>query len=335
MKSIGFMADGKTHSEFRNIFKTRVSPAALSKLEAPIQLIIDDLVSAMLRGPPEGDLHDLFALPLPVRVVALLLGIPNADLATLKHWSDRLTETGFGEDASAYLETFAGVCCFFDTHLENRYETLRADGADPDPSHIGTLLSDDWISDAVCARFQDRALTRAEQHMALMGLLVGGNETTTSLITNCVWRLLEHRERWEQVGANPDELVTIAMEESLRFDAPTLGMFRTSLCPVELHGETVPAKSKIMMAYGSANRDPSVFAEPDQFRLDRTREDLMKHMAFGVGPHSCMGAPLARLETRLALRALIERLPTLRLAGETTRIQAYNFWGRRTLPVAW
>lgn len=334
MKSIGFMADGKAHTEFRSIFKGRVAPAALTKLEPQIQAVIDDLIDAMLRGPRTGDLHDLLALPLPVRVIALLLGIPNADLHALKHWSDRLTETGFGEDAGAYRETYAGVCAFFDEHIEIRRQKIRDAHAEPDQALVGTLLSDDWISDAVCARFQDRPLTRAEQHMALMGLLVGGNETTTSLITNCVWRLLQQRDRWEQVRANPD-LASAAVEESLRFDAPTLGMFRTSLCPVDLHDVTIPAKSKIMMAYGSANRDPEVFSEPDEFRLDRTAEERMKHMAFGVGPHTCMGAPLTRLEARLTLRAMVERLPELRLAGETTRVQAYNFWGRRTLPVAW
>jgi cytochrome P450 len=335
LKSIGFMADGKAHSEFRNIFKNRVGPAALGKLEPMIQGIIDNLIDAMLAKGSPGELHDQFALPLPVRVVALLLGIADADLAQLKHWSDRLTETGFGKNAALYLETYAGLCAFFDTQIEARYATLRAVGAEPDPAHVGALLSDDWISDAVCARYQDRALTRAEQHIALMGLLVGGNETTTSLITNCVWRLLENRDLWEQVRANPDQLTLPAIEESLRFDAPTLGMFRTSLCPVELHGQTIPEKSKLMMAYGSANRDPDVFANADEFRLDRPREESMKHMAFGVGPHTCMGAPLSRLEGRLALRALVERLPRLRLSGETTRIRAYNFWGRRTLPVSW
>jgi cytochrome P450 len=335
MKSIGFMADGKAHSEFRNIFKGRVSLAKLDAIAPQIQAIIDELINAMFAKGSPGELHDQFALPLPVRVIAILLGVPDADLAELKHWSDRLTEAGFGVDAAGYLETYAGVCAFFDTHLEARYATLRAAGVEPAPEHVGSLLTDDWISDAVCARYQDRPLTRAEQHMALMGLLVGGNETTTSLITNCVWRLLENRPLWESMRADLDALVPAAIEESLRFDAPTLGMFRTSLCPVELNNQTIPAKSKLMMAYGSANRDPEVFSNPDEFRLDRTREEAMKHMAFGVGPHTCMGAPLSRLEARLALRALAERLPNLRLAGEPTRINAYNFWGRRTLPVAW
>lgn len=335
MKSIGFMADGKAHSDFRAIFKARVSPGALAKLESPIQTIVDDLVGAMASGEPGGDLHDLFALPLPIRVIGLLLGVPDADLATLKHWSNQLTETGFGEDAGRYLETYAGVCAFFDAHIDTRQAILRDAGVAPDPAHIGPLLPDDWISDAVCAQFQGRLLTRAEQHIALMGLLVGGNETTTSLLTNCVWRLLQRRELWDQVKAAPESMIPAALEESLRFDSPTLGMFRTSLCPVTLHSQTIPAKSKMMMAFGSANRDRSVFSDPDQFRLDRPREELAKHLAFGLGPHTCMGAPLSRLEARLALRALVEHFPQMRLAGETTRIRAYNFWGRRSLPVTW
>lgn len=336
MKSIGFFADGKAHSEFRNIFKARVSLAVLDKLEPEISGIVGELIDAMIAAGSPGELHDQFALPLPVRVIARLLGVPDADLHALKDWSDKLTETGFGEDAQTYLETYAGLCAFYDSYLDARYEMLRAAGIDdPRPEHVGAIVPDDWISDAVCARFQDRGLTRAEQHMVLMGLLVGGNETTTSLITNCVWRLLQKPALWEELKADPERLAQIAIEESLRLDAPTLGMFRTSLCPVELHGVQIPEKAKLMMAYGSANRDPDVFPNPDEFRLDRSPEDLLKHMAFGIGPHTCMGAPLSRFEARIALRTLVDRLPNLRLAGETTRVRAYNFWGRRSLPIAW
>ena len=336
MKSIGFMADGKAHSEFRTIFKARIAPAVLDSLAPEITAIVAALIDAMRAKGSVGDLHDDFALPLPVTVIARLLGVPDADLGQLKSWSDKLTETGFGEDAQAYLETYAGLCAFFDTYIDARFDALSGAGIDdPRPEHVGAIVPDDWISDAVCARFQDRALTRAEQHMVLMGLLVGGNETTTSLITNCVWRLLQKQDLWDALKADPDTLIPIAIEESLRLDAPTLGMFRTNLCPVELRGVRIPEKSKLMMAYGAANRDPAVFPDPNTFRLDRTREELQQHMAFGVGPHTCMGAPLSRLEARIALRALIDRLPDLRLTGETTRIRAYNFWGRRTLPVGW
>jgi cytochrome P450 len=336
MRSIGFFADGKAHSEFRAIFKSRVSLNALEKLREPIAAQTDLLIDAMLAGPSQADLHDDFALPLPVWVVGELLGIRTDDKERLKHWSDRLTEAGFGVDAGGWAETYEGVCAFFDDHIEARLETLRAAGIEtPGPEHVGTVVSDDWISDAVCARFQDRALTRAEQHMALMGLLVGGNETTTSLMTNQVWRLLQQPGLWAEVASDPERLVPVAVEESLRFDSPTQGMFRTSLRPVEMHGVTVPEKSKMMMVFASANRDPEVFEDPEAFRLDRPAEELARHVAFGVGPHTCPGAPLARMEAGIAIERLVRRIPDLRLNGPTERIGAYNFWGRRSLPVAW
>ena len=336
IRSIGFFADGKAHSEFRSIFKGRVSLNALEGMRDRITAQAESLIDAMLAGPGRADLHDAFALPLPVWVVGDLLGIGDGEKARLKDWSDRITEAGFGVDAKGWVETYQGVCAFFDGHIEARLGVLRAAGIEtPMPEHVGTVLSDDWISDAVCGRFQDRALTRDEQHIALMGLLVGGNETTTSLITNVVWRLLERPELWAAVRADPENLVPVAIEESLRFDAPTQGMFRTSLCPVEVHGVTVPEKGKMMMAFGSANRDPEVFDRPEEFRLDRPPEELAQHIAFGVGPHTCLGAPLSRMEGRIALGLLLDRLPDMRLDGPTERIGAYNFWGRRKLPVAW
>lgn len=336
MKSIGLFADGPAHAEFRNIFKPRLSPAALMKREDEIREIAARLVDDMLAKGSPVDLHDALALPLPVTVIARFLGVPDADLDQLKDWSDRLTELGFGQNAQAYLETYAGVCSFFDRYLDAREAALAdADISAPGAEHVGSLLPDDWISDAVCARYQGRRLRRDEQHIILMGLLVGGNETTTSLLTNCVWRLLEQPERWAAVKADPDALVETALEESLRRDPPTLGMFRTSLETTQAHGVEMPAKSKLMLCYGAANHDPDVFENPDEFRLDRPPGELRKHMAFGVGPHTCPGAPLARLEARIALRLLVEQLDDPRLDGPTERIGAYNFWGRKSLPIAW
>jgi len=169
----------------------------------------------------------------------------------------------------------------------------------------------------------------------LTQLLVGGNETTTSLITNCVWRLLERRELWEQVCADPS-LVEVAVEESLRFDAPVLGLFRTTNCPVTVRGVEIPAEAKVHLLYSAADRDPDVFEDPDTFRLDRDVEHLRrKHVAFGSGIHHCLGAPLARMESRIALAALTRRLPAMELDGPTARIEPFLLYGRHRLPVRW
>lgn len=164
---------------------------------------------------------------------------------------------------------------------------------------------------------------------------MGGNETTTSLITNLFWRVLDQRDLWETLVARP-ELHAVAVEESLRLDAPVLGLFRTNTREVELHGEVIPERTKAMATFGAANRDPEVFEDPDSFRLDRDLDELRKnHLAFGLGHHFCPGAHLSRLEARIVVERLAARVPTLRLDGPTTRIPTFLLWGRRTLPVAW
>ena len=162
-------------------------------------------------------------------------------------------------------------------------------------------------------------------------LLVGGNETTTSLITNLLWRLLEQPARWEMLKKEPT-LIPQAVEESLRYDPPVLGLYRSTTREVKLHGQIIPAGSKVYIHYAAANRDPSVFKEPDLFDLTRPSA---RHMSFGLGLHFCLGATTARLEAEVALRLLLEKLPNLRLVHNGERIGPFFLWGRKTLPLAW
>ncbi|WP_162460465.1 MULTISPECIES: cytochrome P450 [unclassified Mycolicibacterium] len=334
-KSIGFAADGREHTQFKAIWRRRLaSPKTMSSLRVDIERIAENLLNAMLAKGPEVELHDDFALPLPIKVISLLLGIPSDDYPQLKRWSDALMDNAFGKSNSDYLATYAGVCEFFDGYLDARYALLADAGVDePHMDHVGTILPDDWISEAVCEDFLGRKLTRDEQRVALMGLLVGGNETTTSLITNLMWRLLEEPSRWAAVKADPDRLIPIAIEESLRFDSPVLGMFRTSLCPVTSNGVEIPEKQKLMIAYASANHDPAVFEDPDTFRLDRDPESLKKIATFGFGRHTCPGANLSRMEVDIVMRLFVTMMPDVTINGPTQRSAGYNFWGRRQLPL--
>ena len=154
--------------------------------------------------------------------------------------------------------------------------------------------------------------------------------TTTSLITNAVWRLLEHPDQWQALVADPS-LAEAAMEESLRFDPPVLGLYRNTTVDVTLHDVTIPKGSKVYINYAAANRDPEAFANPDMFDIRRERK---RHMSFGLGVHFCLGAPMARLETEIALQALATRIPNLKLLGPGERITPFFLWGRRTLPLA-
>ena len=174
-------------------------------------------------------------------------------------------------------------------------------------------------------------IDEADALSLLMQLLVGGNETTTSLITNMVWRLLQAPVLWQEVVRDPD-LAGAALEESLRFDPPVLGLYRNTTRDVTLHDVTIPAHTKVWINYAAANRDERVFKEPDSFDLHRDRK---RHMSFGLGVHFCLGAPMARLEAEIALRTLAKRLPNLKLMGPGERIAPFFLWGRRTLPLAW
>ncbi len=188
---------------------------------------------------------------------------------------------------------------------------------------------DDLITRLVQAESDGARLADDDIQSVIRQLLVGGNETTTSLITNVVWRLLERRDLWERVVADPS-LIDKAIEESLRYDPPVLGLFRNTTREVTMHGVRIPEGSKVMMHYAAANRDPAVFDAPDTFSLDRPSK---RHLAFGLGVHFCLGAELARLEARTALTALVRRFPDLRLESTGGRIKPFFLWGRRRLPV--
>ena len=206
-------------------------------------------------------------------------------------------------------------------------------GLEDDP--VGTVVPEGLLSHLACHRLGDGNFATDDEVTGLVAMmLVAGHETTTSLVTNTVWRLLEDRTRWERLLAEPD-LVPNVIEESLRFDPPVLGDCRTNTAPVTIHGVDIPANSKVMHLLRSANHDPDLCEAPDEFRMDRPLLENRKHYAFGWGTHFCLGAHLARMTARTALGQLIVRLPDLRLDGPTERLQAPFLWGRRVLPVAW
>jgi cytochrome P450 len=332
-RGVGFNNDGPEHLKFRRAVLSGLTPRSIEALRPEITAEVNNLIAGMRRHGP-GDFHDLFAVPLPVAVIAKLLGV-SGDHERFKELSDTLMAEGMNNtDVSEFHRVVEELNHYWDEQLAPRRAAL-ASIAEPGPEHLGTLVPDDLMSTLLVFRTEDgRPLTDFEISNSLMNLLLAGNETTTSLLTNLIWRLLEQPALWAALVADRS-LVDRAIEESLRFDAPVLGMFRTSLHEVELSGVAIPAKSKIHVNYGSANRDPNVFTDPDEFRLDRSPEELRHHVAFGRGAHVCPGAQLSRLETHIAINALLDGFPTLRLDGPTTRIAPFNFWGRRTLPVAW
>ena len=324
--AIALFNDPPQHTRFRRLINTSFTPRAAAALEPMMTALVDELVNEMLEAPGRrGDLHDALAMPLPVIVIARMLGVPEQMRETFKEWSDSQLQGMNGTDPTREAAARRALADYMLAEAEKRRCIAREGGTMPT----------DIISDIVAASLDDEApITDAEMLSLLTQILVGGNETTTSLITNLMWRLLSRPELWEQLIADPS-LVDVAVEESLRFDPPVLGLYRTTTCPVTMSGTVIPQEEKVHVLYASANRDPAVWDDPDTFRLDRDLNRLRQHLSFGFGTHVCPGAALARTEARIALQKLVAAVPTLRLAGEPERIETFLLWGKRTFPVSW
>lgn len=324
--AIALFNDPPEHTRFRRLINTSFTPRAAMALEPMITSLVDELVDGMLESPVRrADLHDALAMPLPVIVIARMLGVPEDMRDTFKEWSDSQLQGMNGTDPAREARARKALAEYMLAEADKRRTIAREGGEMPR----------DIISDIVAASLDDeQPITDAEMLSLLTQILVGGNETTTSLITNLMWRLLADRSLWEAVVADPT-LVDVAIEESLRFDPPVLGLYRTTTCPVTMSGTEIAAEDKVHVLYASANRDPDVWEHPDEFRLDRDINRLRQHLSFGFGTHVCPGAALARTEARAALRKLISAAPSLRLVGEPERIETFLLWGKRTFPVAW
>jgi cytochrome P450 len=309
----GMLADPPQHTLYRGLVQQAFTPRAVEAMAGRIDRLAEALLDACA-GRSDIDVHDDYAFPLPVIVIAEMLGVPAADRHLFKHWSDAAVAAMGAERPEAYAADLAALA----DYLRGKIRDARRPDA-----------ADNLITGLVRAEVDGRRLSDSDMLSVLTQLLVGGNETTTSLITNAVWRLLEVPARWRAVVADP-ALVPVALEESLRFDPPVLGLFRNTTRAVALHGVEIPAGSKVMLHYAAANRDPDVYDDAGTFRLDRAPQ---RHLAFGLGVHFCLGAQLARLEARIALERLVVRYPDLTLVDAGERIAPFFLWGRRRLPV--
>jgi len=315
--------DPPEHTRRRNFARSWFLPQAVAALEPAIREVA---VEHIERIAPLGraDLYPTVALALPVTSFCAMMGIDLADRDQFLHWADELVTSmayaGTGGSARRALSAFTA------SEVQRRRDL--ADGGEPVPDGLLSHLATAQYS-------EDGRMPLGEVVNMVNQLLIAGHETTTSLITNCVWRLLEERDsRWNRLLAEP-ELIPLAVEESLRFDPPVLGLCRTSDEHQVLSGVEIPAGDKIMVLYASANRDPQRFDRPDEFVIDRPLLETRRHYSFSWGIHHCLGAPLARLTARIALEELTTRLPGLHLDGPTTRVPSPFLWGRKTLPVRW
>ena len=290
--------DPPDHTRVRKLVNKAFTPKRIAELHGHIEAIVRDLTDAAEAKGSFDLIHDL-AEPLPAIVIAELLGVPAEDHRQFREWSSAMI-AGFaapGADArSAAAE--AGRALF--GYLA---DTIAARRREP---------REDLISAMIAAQEERDALTDAELLATANLLLVAGHETTTNLIGNGMLALLREPEQWRRLCAEP-ALLPGAVEELLRFDGPVQATLRVALEDVEIDGHTIPEGALVLVSIGAANHDPATFEEPDQLDLAR---DPNPHLGFGFGAHFCLGAPLARLEARLAFEALARRFPALKLVDE-------------------
>jgi cytochrome P450 len=287
--------DGADHRRLRRLVSKAFTPRIVEGLRPRIAEIADELIDRVAdRGRME--LVDEYAFPLPITVIAELLGIPVEDQARFREWSNTFVTPALTpelqEQALRHTEEFIA-------YLDDLFTRRRAEP------------TDDLVSALVRAEDEGDHLSENELYSMVVLLIVAGHETTVSLITNAVHALLTHPARLAELRSDPS-LMSTAVDELLRFDSPVeRTITRWVAADVELGGARIARGDLVIAVVGSANRDEAQFPRADELDLDRADN---KHIGFGRGPHFCLGAPLARLESEIALTTLLGRLPGLRLA---------------------
>jgi cytochrome P450 len=302
--------DPPRHRQLRNIVTQAFTPRTIAQLAPRVTAIVHDLLDRV-EAKGEMDIIDDLAYPLPVIVIAELLGVPIEDRERFKQWSSDMVSTSVftGLDPqSAMGEYFMGM-------IEKRRVEPK----------------DDLISALLAAQIDEEHLSITELLGFCILLLVAGNITTTNLIGNMVLCLDQHPEAFEELKAQPS-LAASAIEEVLRYLSPIQGMFRLTRADTLIGEQEVPAQKMMIAWIGSANRDETQFPDAETFDIHRTPN---RHIAFGHGIHFCLGAPLARLEGKIVLETMLERLPNMKRKQYVPleRTDSFFLYGVKHLPI--
>ncbi|HEY1508941.1 MAG TPA: cytochrome P450 [Solirubrobacteraceae bacterium] len=295
--------DPPVHTRLRKLMQPGFSPKRLGHRTAEIRAIADSLIDEFI-DKGRVDLVPAYSNPIPIRVMAMILGFPPEAAAKFRYWTDSFFDLlGVpGLSNERVVELWEGLLDS-DEYTRELIEERRRHPADDLISDLITSVADDGSP----------SLTDAEITANMHAFIVAGTDTTVILLSQMVYTLLEDRDRWEQVCADR-KLIGRAVEETLRFRGPIRGLNRMTTRECELGGVTIPKGARLYWMVSSANLDEAHFDAPDRFDLHRPR--ITDHLAFGKWTHFCIGAPLARLEARIALEQLVTRVPGMRLAQE-------------------
>lgn len=305
--------DPPDHTRLRSLVHKAFTPRMVQNLQPRIQDVADELLLAM-QDKTETNLLEDFAFPLPITVIAEMLGIPASDRAQFRAWTQALLFGAGDQNTQTALMNFL-------TYMNEKIDAVTVNP------------QEDVLSGLVQAEEGGDKLDREELLSMIFLLLVAGHETTVNLIGNGTLALIQHPEEKQKLINDPT-LIKTAIEEILRWNGPVeIPTMRWAFEDVEVGGTVIPKGNLVMPILLAANRDPAVFESPNRFDITRT---LNKHIAFGAGIHYCLGAPLARMEGTIAINALLKAFPNIDLAVETEQLQWNEnllLHGMKALPV--
>lgn len=310
-------SDPPAHGAMRSVVNRGFTPRRIADLEKRVRAIARHTLGAF-EDKTDVDLVSELFTPLPVTVIAELLGVESERAADFKHWSDCVVTGSTGaagkSGPAVMLEGVGGLLGYIMEDVERRRGQTRND-------LIGALLR---------AEDGDAALTAIDVANFALLLLLAGNETTTNLLGNVLIALLAHPDELARVTRDPSRIPAL-VEETLRYESPIQFLFRQTTQDVEIAGVSIPSGSLVMPLLGSANRDEARFPDPNRFDVAR---DTQGHLAFGLGIHFCLGASLARLEARVALEELLARYPGFEhCAPRVQNVDSYVVRGPKRLAV--
>jgi cytochrome P450 len=314
-------SDPPDHTRQRRPTLAAVSPRRVAALEPAIRRVADELIDSFI-DDGACDFYQAFAYPFPLRVVSGLLGFSREDAARLHYWSSCRVALAWGRmDLEVWKQTARGMVEFHDfvkAQVLDRAANARDDGLT------------DFVQSALGAKDPMSIPEIVEQTIAL---ITGGHETTANWLTLSLYHMLSHRERWEAVCSGAYATAEL-VEEALRYDSPVRAVWRRASSDTSIGGVDIKEGDRLYCVNGAANRDPAVFANPDDFCPGRSQARL--HLTFGRATHHCIGASLSRLEGTAAFEALIRRLPSVRLVSAELHCEK-NATLRITkgLPVQW
>jgi hypothetical protein len=310
--------DPPEHTRLRKLLNKGFSQAALEGLRPQVEAIVDRMLQPLVRGS-EVELLREFANPMPVRIISEMLGIPHELHDTFVKWSRAIAlfrgnPNRTVEEARAAQNALVELTAYFKNAVVER--RLKK--------------GNDLISLLIDIEEEGEVLTEEELYAQCIALLFAGHETTRNLIGNGMYTLLRHPEETKELREKP-EMIRTAVEELLRFESPVQFTARVLKEEMEICGQRIPKRWSVLCMFGAANRDPKQFKDPNQLNLGRLNN---QHLAFGAGPHFCIGNQLARLEGQIAILNLVQRFPQMKLAGPKPEwASTFGFRGLKELRV--